>query len=294
MEAADATKGLPRKRLASYGKRKFSSSSSSPIKKRRLDSTNHSRRPSALHGTRSDPLNLSSKQATPINSTHPILEHRLGDQPDPLPAQLHHDPLNLEGKIENFDSIVSEFNKRPHPQESKRQSSKASKRRKRQRKKSQSESSSNNDSCLPPPSPTYNPDKGVYRYGNYTQYYGYRNKGREGEDPRLKLLKKEWFSDKVILDIGSNTGLLTLAIAREYSPKSITGVDIDGKLVRIAWKNLHRGSVSMVTPSGQAFPKSLTMRCLPGLRNTSTSTNYTGNVEFKQVKINVPLYLHTH
>lgn len=32
------------------------------------------------------------------------------------------------------------------------------------------------------------------------------------EDPRLKVFKKEWFQDKKCLDIGCNSGIITIQI----------------------------------------------------------------------------------
>jgi len=40
------------------------------------------------------------------------------------------------------------------------------------------------------------------------------------------------------LDIGCNTGLLTSTISRYFFPKSITGIDIDEKLIGIANNHL--------------------------------------------------------
>ena len=47
--------------------------------------------------------------------------------------------------------------------------------------------------------------------GNYQRYYGYRG---AADDPRLALMRREWFAGRKILDIGCNTGALTAAIAR--------------------------------------------------------------------------------
>ncbi|KAG8387535.1 hypothetical protein BUALT_Bualt02G0031100 [Buddleja alternifolia] len=48
------------------------------------------------------------------------------------------------------------------------------------------------------------------------------------EDPRLKVMKREWFEGKDCLDIGCNSGLITIAIAKKFGCRSILGVDIDG------------------------------------------------------------------
>lgn len=111
-------------------------------------------------------------------------------------------------------------------------------------------------------------------YGNHPGYYHYRNKpdnsqqttpnvdvkaddanGKISEthnlpasyfdaankliDQRLPLFKKEWFNQKLVLDIGCNRGYITYAIARDFSPKSIIGIDIDVKLVNMANRDLH-------------------------------------------------------
>jgi hypothetical protein len=86
-------------------------------------------------------------------------------------------------------------------------------------------------------------------YGNYSGYYGYRSPS--AEDSRLKvlhvenetdssrfitafsqLLTRSMFEGKRCLDIGCNSGELTVSIARRYAPQHILGVDIDGSLVR--------------------------------------------------------------
>ncbi|GFY79565.1 probable RNA methyltransferase Y17G7B.18 [Trichonephila inaurata madagascariensis] len=58
-----------------------------------------------------------------------------------------------------------------------------------------------------------------FRFGNYHQYYGYRNQGQT--DPRITCMKQEWFSGKDVLDIGCNAGHFTLALAKYFSPKCI-------------------------------------------------------------------------
>jgi 7SK snRNA methylphosphate capping enzyme len=69
-------------------------------------------------------------------------------------------------------------------------------------------------------------------HGNYPGYYGYRN--GSGIDDHIRSFKKEWFQGKRVLDIGCNSGHITLNIARFYDPKSVEGVDIDPQLIRKA------------------------------------------------------------
>ncbi|KAM7397912.1 hypothetical protein PAMA_005990 [Pampus argenteus] len=76
-----------------------------------------------------------------------------------------------------------------------------------------------------------------FQYGNYNKYYGYRNPGAS-EDPRIRVLRPEWFEGKDILDLGCNSGHLTLYIAKMLRPARILGLDIDSDLVHAARKNI--------------------------------------------------------
>ncbi|KAM4612272.1 7SK snRNA methylphosphate capping enzyme [Polymixia lowei] len=89
-------------------------------------------------------------------------------------------------------------------------------------------------------------DKHRYQYGNHSHYYGYygfygdRWEGQigPGEDPRLRLLKADWFRDKEVLDIGCGAGHMTLALAKQFGPAHILGVDRDERLVHAARQNI--------------------------------------------------------
>jgi len=81
--------------------------------------------------------------------------------------------------------------------------------------------------------------KEKFPFGNYVAYYGYRNVDKV-EDPRLKLLPKELFEGKDVLDIGCNAGLVTITIASSYSPKRILGLDVDQQLIGLAKRNVRR------------------------------------------------------
>ncbi|KAG6431752.1 hypothetical protein SASPL_109835 [Salvia splendens] len=76
--------------------------------------------------------------------------------------------------------------------------------------------------------------KEIAIFGNYRHYYGYRVGQDLDEDPRLNAMKREWFEGKDCLDIGCNSGLVTISIAKKFGCQSIVGVDIDGARVEDA------------------------------------------------------------
>ncbi|XP_010917648.1 probable RNA methyltransferase At5g51130 isoform X2 [Elaeis guineensis] len=82
--------------------------------------------------------------------------------------------------------------------------------------------------------------KQVFIYGNYKNYYGYRIHRDQKEDPRLMVMKREWFEGKDCLDIGCNQGLITIEIATKFFCRSILGIDIDGGLIETANWNLRK------------------------------------------------------
>ncbi|KAK2911358.1 hypothetical protein Q8A67_003491 [Cirrhinus molitorella] len=79
--------------------------------------------------------------------------------------------------------------------------------------------------------------KKKFQYGNYNKYYGYRNPGLS-EDPRIRVMNPEWFRGKEVLDLGCNTGHLTLSIAKNWRPARIVGLDIDAGLIHAARQNI--------------------------------------------------------
>lgn len=89
-------------------------------------------------------------------------------------------------------------------------------------------------------------------HGNYSNYYTKR------PQLRLNLFPHSLFTYTTVLDIGSNEGHVTTAIAQNLGPRVITGVDIDKDLVDAAWR--HRLSTwSLASPDKQPnyFPASL-------------------------------------
>ena len=45
------------------------------------------------------------------------------------------------------------------------------------------------------------------------------------------MFERKWFARRRCLDVGCNEGLVTLALAQKYHPRSMMGVDIDAALV---------------------------------------------------------------
>ncbi|KAF1336467.1 RNA methyltransferase, partial [Globisporangium splendens] len=78
--------------------------------------------------------------------------------------------------------------------------------------------------------------------GNFRSYYTFRlgqlRQGELEEDPRLAVLEAQWFAGKRGLDIGCNSGDLTLAIAKRFEPSYLLGIDVDAQLVSLARTNL--------------------------------------------------------
>lgn len=58
------------------------------------------------------------------------------------------------------------------------------------------------------------------------------------DDHRLRCMDADWFRDKKVLDIGSGTGHVALAIARRFEPAHILGVELDEQLVHAARQNI--------------------------------------------------------
>lgn len=93
-----------------------------------------------------------------------------------------------------------------------------------------------------------NPEKIKFMYGNYRNYYGSRRSGaikdseavngdKESEtvkDERLKCIDIDWIKNKRILDIGCNSGAISIELAQYFNVSSVVGVDIDPNLVASA------------------------------------------------------------
>ena len=125
-------------------------------------------------------------------------------------------------------------------------------------------------------------EKPMFIYGNYNRYYGYRN--MYGPDPRLEYFDPCWFEGKDVLDIGCNVGHITLAIAEQFKPHKIQGIDIDGSLITAARQNI-RYKLSARRKDSSRFPSvfEMTKGPLEAHPLTGSSNNFPNNVLFVQV-----------
>lgn len=145
-----------------------------------------------------------------------------------------------------------------------------------------------------------------FRYGNYTNFYyqRYLNTLKEKDiTTSNSVFRTEWLTNKRCLDIGCNTGTLTLLISHYYNPSYIEGVDIDYSLIKTAIKTLkaqQRNSIctevidkeSEIMDKLKQFPKTCQMTLaskgepskalFPNSNIIFRQENYVG--ELKQIK----------
>ena len=126
----------------------------------------------------------------------------------------------------------------------------------------------------------------LFIYGNYSRYYGYRNPNFD-QDRRLKSLDPEWIEGKDVLDIGCNVGHVTLSIACFLNPRKIVGLDIDGKLIRAAKKNIRYYLTSQQHTEVGKFPVSLPVTfgpiAAPPVRGSVENPGFPHNILFMEV-----------
>ncbi|KAF7726580.1 hypothetical protein EC973_008625 [Apophysomyces ossiformis] len=124
-----------------------------------------------------------------------------------------------------------------------------------------------------------------------------RNKGRD-HDSRLDLLDASLFEKKQVLDIGCNSGNISIIIAQRYKPAFLKGVDIDPYLINKA-QSVLRIAYSLQNPDEDVdktqaidlsmrfhhFPRSMTnlFGFIPMATPPSyTSTEFPHNVQFQE------------
>ncbi|KAL6584575.1 hypothetical protein OROMI_003864 [Orobanche minor] len=114
--------------------------------------------------------------------------------------------------------------------------------------------------------------KEVAIFGNYENYYGYRVGQDLDEDPRLRMMKRELFEGKDCLDIGCNSGLITIAIAKKFGCRSILGVDIDRARIKDAYRTLRKVIRTSMRTETSKIDKSEDVELANGLENNTTET----------------------
>lgn len=128
-------------------------------------------------------------------------------------------------------------------------------------------------------------------YGNHViRHLGWD--GHDGMDQRLRILNENLFCGKDIMDVGCNSGELTLYIARHWKPRKIIGIDIDKKLINVAQTKLRKYKSEKVT-EGINFPEAMSTTYGPlvklGINMDSTSA-FPNNVAFFEVSTSHLVY----
>jgi len=92
--------------------------------------------------------------------------------------------------------------------------------------------------------------KPLYAHGNYGSYYSYRHSPEDVQgDRRLVALSErfgnDFLKDKEVLDIGCNSGLVSISAACHFSARRVLGMDLDSGLIEAAEEHLRSlGGVS--------------------------------------------------
>lgn len=112
--------------------------------------------------------------------------------------------------------------------------------------------------------------------GNYRSYYSKRRL----DDNRISKFKSEWFTNLKCLDVGCNSGVMTMEIAKQFNPSSIVGIDNDEKLVFTAQKLLESTAKSALTSVSitTLLPRSMAAANKKGKLNDVA--RFPGNVSF--------------
>lgn len=99
------------------------------------------------------------------------------------------------------------------------------------------------------------------------------------------------FEGKDVLDIGCNSGFVTLTIARDFYPKRIVGIDVDSRLIEHAKRNVYHflngASASPYPASMNAIYGPVSCGTKPSLHEDSTMSclSFPNNVLFQVVSI---------
>lgn len=118
----------------------------------------------------------------------------------------------------------------------------------------------------------------------FYSYYGYRN--TEGHtDPRLEAFRlcERLFVNKDVLDIGCNIGHITYSVARDFGAKSVLGIDIDNKLIRIARKNVRYYCCTTSPAVTDLLENCNITSSQPSVNGTGNKLSFPNNISFLHV-----------
>ncbi|CAJ1362264.1 unnamed protein product [Effrenium voratum] len=86
--------------------------------------------------------------------------------------------------------------------------------------------------------------RAVYEHGNYSSYYGYRHSEPDSSgDRRLTALTerfgKGFFKGKEVLDVGCNSGNVSISCALDFRASLVVAMDLDAGLIEAACENFN-------------------------------------------------------
>ncbi|GJN93268.1 hypothetical protein Rhopal_006315-T1 [Rhodotorula paludigena] len=92
------------------------------------------------------------------------------------------------------------------------------------------------------PHPPRKRERAAAPNGNFRGYYARRRvtAAHDAPDERLALVPDEWVRGKRVLDVGCNAGAVTVELAQRMRAHRVTGVDIDGDLVKAARRHVEQ------------------------------------------------------
>ncbi|KAL7096933.1 hypothetical protein ACP275_10G111500 [Erythranthe tilingii] len=128
-----------------------------------------------------------------------------------------------------------------------------------------------------------NKKKEVAIFGNYRNYYGYRVGQSFDEDPRVKVMKREWFEGKDCLDIGCNSGWITITVAKKFGCRSILGIDIDGDRIEDAQWTLRKVVRTSVASKSADTDKNANESLIEEKRDNSGNSPLSGEKDLLDV-----------
>ncbi|ESO05521.1 hypothetical protein HELRODRAFT_111074 [Helobdella robusta] len=131
----------------------------------------------------------------------------------------------------------------------------------------------------------YNAKSERYCHGNFNLFSSYKNS--HYHDKRLDSLPRDKFLDKEVLEIGCNSGFVSIKLSKDFMAKKVLGVDINEKLVNASRSNLNyfsnlssrKSTSSQPSLYPEHFSKSFGSMCHPLLNLDLTCHEWTNHVK---------------